>query len=348
MWALTLQTHSSVIIYVLVAALYVFRPRFRNETGIESKWYLAAWLAFIAGYANMIYYNLVSCGGSFRWIVHKPYALETSPGLSAYTTNLQNMFIELFRSVSSTYASYQNPWAYLAHPGFLAAVCLFSLGSYLVVKKGKALPLWMIVGAFIVIPWVNERYVFYLATRYIMPVIICALLVTGYGLAYLVTGVYQRVGVGKAVLAPIGAALGVLIVLQLVPYYGYCKKLAGTNESNLLTLKVLSSVQRLARNRNTLVVIDKRLPLENNPLPYVLSLSRQPYKVLPENYLESGMLKNLRLLYPNHELVAVVTNRAYEKIRAGTKIEKVNRLTCRVTLPPSSPGKRTIYVIKMP
>ncbi|NLU50313.1 MAG: glycosyltransferase [Syntrophomonadaceae bacterium] len=125
LWAATLQTHSSVIIYLLVAVAYVLRPHFRRETGIGLKWYVLAALTFLTGYANMVYYNIVSYGGSIRWIGHKSYALETHPGLTSYIRNLEQMLTELVRSVGSTYTDHPHFWDYVKHPSFIAAVSFF-------------------------------------------------------------------------------------------------------------------------------------------------------------------------------------------------------------------------------
>ncbi len=129
LWALTLQTHSSVLIYVLAVLLYVLRPGFRYQTAIKSKYYYLAALGFLLAYANMIYFNIISKGGSFSWLKYKGYAIEKDPGFSSYLQNLQEMFIELLRALSSTYSNQNSLWAYLAYPGFTLALLFMLLGT---------------------------------------------------------------------------------------------------------------------------------------------------------------------------------------------------------------------------
>lgn len=249
-WALALQTHSSVIIYILVAFLYVVRPTFRKNTGISDKWYFTAALAFITGYANMIYYNLTSYGGSIRWLTHKGYAMEGHPGLTSYFNNLEQMLVELFRSVSSTYASFQHVWHYLTQPVFISMILLWIVGSYCAVKQKKALPLWMMIGAFAVIPWINHRYVFFVATRYIMPVIICALLLAALGCVQLFTGLSAKFSSDKVVYVPAGLILLALMIWQVTPFYTYCRSLEKTNQSNYMAMSVISDIQRESKGHD--------------------------------------------------------------------------------------------------
>ncbi|MGE5406009.1 MAG: glycosyltransferase family 39 protein, partial [Candidatus Saccharibacteria bacterium] len=102
LWALTLQTHSSVVIYILVAFIYATGPNFREAIG-SIKWYYGAVVAFAVGYANMIYFNLIQEPfGSLFFLAKKSYALETKPGLVSYFENANQMLIELLRTISAT------------------------------------------------------------------------------------------------------------------------------------------------------------------------------------------------------------------------------------------------------
>ncbi|MGE5453999.1 MAG: glycosyltransferase, partial [Methylocystaceae bacterium] len=105
LWAATLQTHSSAIIYVLAVAIYLISQRLSRRSLINWHWYLAGIGVFLTGYANMIYYNVTSRGGSFIWVGHKTYALESNPSLAAYLHNTTQMGIELLRSLGSIYVN---------------------------------------------------------------------------------------------------------------------------------------------------------------------------------------------------------------------------------------------------
>jgi hypothetical protein len=84
------------------------------------------------------------------------------------------MFIELLRSLSPPMPIKIIYGITSFIPGFTLALGLLHLGIYLAYQQKKYLPLYIIAGAFLVIPWINDRYLSFLATRYIMPVILCA------------------------------------------------------------------------------------------------------------------------------------------------------------------------------
>lgn len=353
LWALALQTHSSVIIYIIVAGIYVLRPSFRRLTGIQWKSYLGAALAFLLGYSNMIYYNLVSGGGSLRWLANKGYALETQPRLSSYLHNIPQMYVELIRSVGSIYADYSSISDYLFNPLFMGVTVLLVIGSYWAVKKHRALPVWMLAGGFLVIPWINQRYVFYLATRYIMPIIICAILLTAYA-AWNIGVIIGRYGREKAqVLIPLGAALMLLIMsLQLVPVYRYCADLEDTNQSNRVALDILSIAGRAGQGQSAMVLIDSELSLENDPLPYIMDLTKQPYIVLNKSDLSNNVKvseswQNVLKSYQNNDLIAVMSEKNWYKMQSAIKPDRISSLTCKVTFPQDAIGMRTIYVVEM-
>lgn len=352
LWALTLQTHSSVIIYILAVTLYVLRPGFRYQTAIERKYYYLAGLSFLLAYANMIYFNLISKGGSFNWLRYKGYAIEKDPGLISYLQNLQEMFIELLRAVSSTYTYQDSLWHYLAYPGFTLALFLILLGTYLAYKEKRNLPFFIIVATFLLMPWINHRYVFFLATRYIMPVLLCLLLLLSLAIVRTFTYTYEWLGRKRILLIPAFSILLSLMLIQLIPFYDYCAHKAGTNQSNRLALQVFQKTMELSDRDTTLVVLDKSLQLENNPLPYLLTLAQQPYLVSNADILafsQSGKpaQKQNPYDYQEKKIVGVLSASNFKALRSSLSPQKIDSYSCKLVMPSSARGERTVYVLDL-
>lgn len=351
MWALVLQTHSSVAVYLLVLLAYLLRPAFRRATGIGWQWFIAGLGAFLLGYANMIYYNLISRGGSFRWITQKTYTVDTDPTLTGYVQHLMQMTIELVRAISSTYVLHVHWQEYFFNLQFVLALCLLGFGMYLALRKGRNLPAWMIIGGFLTIPWINTRYGFFLATRYIMPIILCSLLIV----AYAIVTFLQRIKAparGRKFALVTTVVMLILIAVQLVPFYGYCIALHGTNLSNELSFETLAAILRSVPRDQSVILLDKSVDIENDPLPYLLTLSKQDYEKLPGDFiqdLQTGSeewLQNLKK-HTGDKFVAVVTQETYEQLRDVVMTRKVNQFTCKVTLNAEKPNEvRNIYVIE--
>lgn len=349
LWALTLQTHSSVIIYILAVIIYVLRPGFRRQTAIKTRYYWGAAISFLAAYGNMIYYNLISRGGSFIWLRHKGYALEKEPGIISYLQNVQEMFIELLRSLSSTYAYQDNLWHYFIYPWFTLALGLLLLGIYLAYQQKKYLPLYIIAGAFLVIPWINDRYVFFLATRYIMPVILCALLLISLGLVHIFTHIYDYLGNKRSLMMPAFSTLLLLAVLQIIPFYSYCAQNAGTNQSNRLALQVFQKAMELSDRRSTLVILDKSLKLENDPLPYLLTLAEQPYLVGSTAILTSSQPegKTIPIDCQGKKVVGIVSASQFKTIRPQLTPQEIDSYSCQLSMPAATHGERKVYVLDL-
>ncbi|MDD2620853.1 MAG: glycosyltransferase, partial [Syntrophomonadaceae bacterium] len=349
-WAAALQTHSSVIIYVLIVVIYVLSLRFRSEAGLNPKWYGGAACLFMASYANMIYYNIISRGGSFRWLTNKDYALEEQPGLISYFINLEQMLIELLRTISSTYVEHGHIWQYMTQPLFVLAFVFLLLGIRVAYQKQQKLLIWMILGGFLVIPWINQRYVFYLATRYIMPMNICALLLVAAAVVYLLQGARAKLKNNKFIIAPAAMLLCLFMVMQLFPFYDYCRQNDSTNLSNQMALEIMSVINSYEQAR-TLVLLDQNLPLENTPLPYLLTVSEHKYHLFKnkETSEENEEYKWTSLLerHADQKLLLVMNQDTYTN--AQSQIAAVRKYTfqTKVVFPRETKQDRIIYLVEM-
>lgn len=351
LWALTLQTHSSVIIYILVVAFYLLQPRFRRQTKIKISYYIWAGLSFMVGYANMIYYNLISRGGSFYWLKYKGYALEQNPCLASYLTNFREMLIELLRTLSSVYQQ-QDSWGqYLGNPWFSLVLFLFIVGCYYTYKEKQLLPLYFLAAAFLVMPWVNQRYVFFLATRYIMPLVICALLVIALGLLRMAADLYAWLGQKRILQAPAWGLLAIFMILQLIPFYAYCQENSGTNQSNRLAMQIFQKAINISREKSSMIILDENLILENDPLPYLFALVQQPYRVdNPAVLTMTGSVDNNSHeaeLHAADNLVGIISAESFQALRNSLSPQEIDSYSCEITLPSSAHGKRRVYVLDL-
>lgn len=350
-WAATLQTHSSVIIYVLATAVYLLRPSFRRQVKIQPQWYLAAALALLAGYANMVYFNIISRGGSLSWLTHKSYTLEQDPGILSFLLNFHNMFVELIRMLSSTFNQHDHLLQYLVHPLFSLALLLFLIGSIRAWKQKKILPLWLIAAGFLIIPVLNERYSFFLNTRYIMPVFLCALLLMAKGAICVYENIYSLLENRRSVQTIALATATILVCLQFVPYYNYCRSKEVTNESNRLALNVIARAEQLLSEDDYLILLDQELSLENDPLPYLLGFNQHPYQKtsIPGDFQSDAAVNSWlnSLGAGRSKYIAILSADNYSKVHALIEPHQVNSFTCMVTFPRPSNQERKIYVVEM-
>lgn len=353
LWAATLQTHSSVIIYLLVVLVYVLSRRFRRSSAIKTRWYWGAIFAFLAGYSNMIYYNIISAGGSIKWLLHKQYALESHPGIYAFVNNLLQMGLELLRSVSSTYGIEKYTVHYLLHPAFLLSLILIGAGGYWAVKKGRSLPVWMLLGGMAIMPWINHRYEFFLATRYIMPLVLCAILLMAYSIIHMIKLLIPRIKQPRLLTIPAATLLMILLCCQLLIFYYYCNRVNSTNLSNRTALQVISVIQKDYRS-GSLILIDSNLQLENQPLPDLLAVSRVNYVVIPAN-IGKNKINNVELpwiqainRYPNKHIIAIMNQSNYLALKNHlTAGAKTYSFVAQVVFPGTVPFQRVIYVVEL-
>jgi 4-amino-4-deoxy-L-arabinose transferase-like glycosyltransferase len=350
LWAAALQTHSSVIIYVIVALVYVFSRSFRKTTQLKASSYLAAAIVFIISYANMIYYNIASKGGSLKWLTRKQYALEHDPGIQAFFINLQNMIVEMIRTVSSTYQSESHALSYLLHPAFLAVLILVIIGAVLMLKKGDRLLVWMIIGGLAIIPWINHRYSFYLATRYVMPLILCLILLMSYSIVKLVKNFSLHSLRPKWVQYASGGVMAMLVVLQIIPFYNYCSQNQSTNLSNKMTLQVISIVQK--EKGSHMILMDANIDIENRPIPYLLRISNEKFITISSNGKDqakgsvAAWTKAIRNAGVKH-LYAILAQSSYMAIKNDLEGAKIYELKSKIVIPSPKTELRKIYVVEL-
>ncbi|HJV46736.1 MAG TPA: glycosyltransferase [Bacillota bacterium] len=229
-WALALQTHSSVLAPLIGAFLFLGKEikirNWRNEHRIQ--FFVGA---FLIGYSNMIVHNIIKPLDSIFWIRHKDYALNPHLTPSIYWSNMKNMGIELARTLASAYPNGTGILHTLSvlMLYLLLGGLLFTLPILLRKKYGELL-LSIIVASFIIIPVFNNRYVFFISTRYIAYLIpICYVIVT-IGLDSCLKH-FQSLSIRK--MRTLITVLGGLIILApLYHFYSYAAQYTDAGEDN--------------------------------------------------------------------------------------------------------------------
>lgn len=337
MWGITLQTHSTVAIYILAAFIYIVSRHFRRTSEIKPGFYIGSFAAFLAGYANMVYFNILTRGGSLQGILSKGYTLEEHPGLASFTNNLLSMAVELLRTLSSDYKDHPQVWWYLLNPIFLISAFLLGLGIYFAVKEEKGLPAYMMVAGFALIPWVNRRYGFFVVTRYIMPIVLSGILLLGFGASRILQMGLEKFKQQRIVLSSSIAVFLLFLTFQLAVFYNYCDAMENTDMSNRLSLNLIKTATHLVRPQMP-VLLDRQLHLENDPLPYLFAIERQHYEPLPARFRtrhrQDDLAKWLGAIVqrPSWERVAIVSERTFFYLHKAVSMKKVLRFRLREAL----------------
>ncbi|HEX3011779.1 MAG TPA: glycosyltransferase family 39 protein [Syntrophomonadaceae bacterium] len=347
LWAAALQTHSSVVIYLLATGIYVLSKRFRQNSEIKSGWYIGAMLAFAVGYGNMIFYNLISGGGSIKWLANKHYALQSHPGIQSFIGNLLQMVVEILRTVSSAYGVEKHIFNYLLHPAFLLSLILIIMGGYWTIKRGQHLLIWMLLAGLAVMPWINHRYDFYLATRYIMPLVLCAILLMSYGINSLLKLLIPRVQNQNLLTISAGVLLIILICGQLVIFYQYCNRTMPTNLSNRTAMQVMSIIQKDYSSKSSIILVDDNLPINNKPLPDLLTISDINYVVIHKTKDVNSQWVQTFKRYKNKNIIAVISQSDYQAIKDYLTGAKTYSFYSKVLIPKAVPVPQVIYVIEL-
>lgn len=257
LWGLALQTHSSVLALLPGLLLFLVWPR-GQESLYRRAGFGLGFLGFAVGYANMIYYNLVSHFGSVRWIfARKGYALAAHHSPAAFVAHLGSMWIEFMRSLGS----FVGPiGAHATVPQIIASSLLFVLlvlGATLLRGQARNLLLALAASDFTLIPLLNHSYYFPNDTRYILD-----LLPFGYVFAALVAGrlleLVARYRPRPLMIGSVGAVVLASLALlwplpSLAGYYGQAWADGATNRP---AIQLMQTIRRLSPART--VLLDSR------------------------------------------------------------------------------------------
>lgn len=207
LFALAMQTHISVIAFApgLALALLLERPSL-----LRSRWLAFALLAALAGYSNMILYNVLNEFYSFVHARHlqEGYTAGRRMDLGVYLTNAQALVQSLSRLLSGTIDISTSPARFI----YTAAA---ALGLVLLARRREVLPLLFCASAALVLPYFNPRYGPILSGRYLIPLLPFCFVGIGVAIDWLTRRVPRPAAVRIA-----AAALAVAFPLvHLVWYY---------------------------------------------------------------------------------------------------------------------------------
>jgi hypothetical protein len=272
LFGLALQTHLSAIALVPGLAVYMlwqeFSGRFsspatqampaRRRHILRSPWPYVGVLAVLAGYVNMVVYNLQS---SF-WSLHharslqEGYAEGRSTDLAYYLANFGNLVQSLSRLLSGTIDTPDNP------SRFVYAL-LALLGLALLARRGGLLIVLATLSMVAVLPYFNPRYGPILSGRYLIPLL--PLLFTAIGcLLVSASQLATRPLLGRRQVRwqPLAVLLGLAVSLYpLFPLHSYYQEVVADGRTNQPLYRLLDSILA-ARRADEIVLLDEGLAQE--------------------------------------------------------------------------------------
>lgn len=295
---LALQTHPTVIAVLAGCGLALLG---RARRLLLTRWGLLAAAAFLAGYANMVVYNLSTGFESLASALgaSQDYQRGQEDAPPGYATGLANLGLALLRLLVGGVDRPLRAEALVLDPLALAYALLAGLGLILAARRG--LWHWPLVVAIwlLLLPAFNWKYGNLVLSRWISPV--APLCYAGIGLA--LARAWQRLGTRPAarrwrlVLGLLALALVIQPLWPLQRYYERAARAGPTNEAPLRVAAHLIA----KRHAGEKVVIDKDLQhraLENGgtvskALRYALTLHQVPLARVEVDSDTEGLLELL-------------------------------------------------------
>ena len=176
LYGLTLQTHPGIIILAAGLALYfIYSGAFTRASGaarslrswLKSPWPYLTLVAALVGYADVIAQSIIHPLIGWTVAQRHVYAYETSPTMETYLTNMQNFAAMVLRMAASNFDNRANLAEYLLQPLNALYVAFFVVGIGYAVKRGKAMPVIILVTTGLILPYFDKSYGYPGASRYV-------------------------------------------------------------------------------------------------------------------------------------------------------------------------------------
>jgi hypothetical protein len=195
---LAFHTHPTAAPILLGAAIAV---AMKHRRWLAGPWPYLAGLAGLAANANLVIYNVLTDGRTFRYAEEIRTSYEHEVGESSgYLERLGDLGLGLARTLGSSLDARDSVLAYVADPLLLIATALAVGGLVVAVRQCTWLPLLVVAASVALLPLVNPKYDPILNVRYLAPVLPICLLWIGLALEWLAwrhTGDLRR-QVGRA------------------------------------------------------------------------------------------------------------------------------------------------------
>lgn len=299
-FAIALQTHPVVVAFLpgVVLALLWRRPRL-----LLGPWGLLALLLLIAGYSNMLIYNLPGRDDDpYRAVVRESIPRwsadrdETDPlllgqqrgdavgqgGVGSYLANLGTLVLNVPRLAASIIDERPNWTDYLLDPSFWLYAALFVVG--LVWPLGRANPLLLVAASsyLFALMLFNGRYEPIFSGRYLVPLLPLAF--AGFGT--LVADVWSEVS-GQVPRLALATVLVLLIAYPLLPLLRY---LQHNGQDGQVDVDLIQSAATLAaaHRPSEPLVLDEALGRHDLPGDGDLLMSLQVFLELRNVTYEIG------------------------------------------------------------
>ncbi len=252
---LALQTHSSVVVFLLGIGVWLWWPGPAWRLRLRRPAFWGFHGMFLLAYTNMIIFNILNPLASWYHVVeHKGYALAgAAPGSATvalgagYPDNLLALLVEWVRANSADTINYGSIARYLADPQVIVYGALLLAGVVLAVRRRYWLLLAPIACGVLILPLFNRDYQFEIHTRYIGFLLPLGAILTALPLA----AVAARLQAGWSRLSPrpawAVAAIAVLLVLYPLPalagYYAAENAAGRSNTGVVATLDALAAMR---------------------------------------------------------------------------------------------------------
>lgn len=249
-WGLALQTHPSVMAFLVGAAVYALwrDPRLPLRPGA---WLAVAMLA--VGYGNVLAYNL---GSGFDTLtqaqrVGSEYAGGTGLDSWGYVASVLGILMLIVHTTAGVVDPRMTAVEYLVDPRVLITLAGLLAALVWSVRRREPLLLCLAVPVVVLIPALNQRWSPILASRYIMPLVPIALVMIAGATVALAA---RRGSSPSATWATALGVAGVVALVQLAGLWLYYQTEVAAGRSNDGPWRMIRLVEEQRRAREPFVV----------------------------------------------------------------------------------------------
>ena len=254
-FGLAFQTHPATLVLLPGAAAYVL---WWGRRWLRTPWPYLALLLFVLAWSNLIVFNLMTSGGTFREAaaVRDRYdAGITMNALVYLQTHLTHAYM-LLRYLAGAVDLRVGVSQYLLDPTLWLYGALALAGLLYCARRGAPLLLLIALSSILIMPWFNQRkYVPISDGRYLMPLLPLAYASIG---ALLADGFRAVAARGRPWRLVFAAAMLALVLYPLVPLSRYYEQEQASGLTNQPLLAAVDTV-RAVRRPDEPVVLDRNL-----------------------------------------------------------------------------------------